>query len=58
MAEGGGMTTCAGCQHLTHINRGTIPRTLCKRYRKPAIEKCLDYRGLPKPKNAGKGGAP
>lgn len=38
------MTPCAGCQFLRFINRGTVPRTVCTRYRKPALAKCLDYR--------------
>lgn len=38
------MTPCAGCNFLRFINRGTIPRTICTRYRKPALAKCLDYR--------------
>lgn len=38
------MTPCAGCRFLQFIPRGTIPRTLCTIYRKPALAKCLNYR--------------
>jgi hypothetical protein len=37
------MTPCAGCQFLKLIQRGTIPRTVCTKYRQPALAKCLDY---------------
>lgn len=40
-------TPCSGCRYLRYISRGTIPRTICTRYRKPALAKCLDYREVP-----------